>query len=106
MASTLKELEEINMDSENNGFESNSAKIWIGIAMGAALGIGIAVSRRKRSRWDSAKKLTKTLAARSDDLAEVTRDIVGRVKNIYDESRRVVEDAEHLWARGRKLAGV
>ncbi|MDR3701007.1 MAG: hypothetical protein P4L56_15275 [Candidatus Sulfopaludibacter sp.] len=94
------------MDSESNGFDNRAAKIWIGIAMGTALGVGIALSRRKRTRWDSAKLLTKRVAARSEDLADVTRDIIDRVKTIYQESRKVVEEAEDLWSRGRKLAGV
>ncbi|SPE40070.1 conserved hypothetical protein [Candidatus Sulfopaludibacter sp. SbA3] len=60
------------MDSDTNRFDSRAAKIWIGIAMGTALGIGVALSRRKRIR---------------------------------EESRKVVGQAEELWAHGRKLAG-
>jgi hypothetical protein len=95
------------MDSQNgsNGMDNQRAKIWIGIALGTAVGIGIALSRRKRSRWDSAREMGSRVAARSEDLADATRDIVERVKTIYEESRRVVEDAGQLWAHGRKLIG-
>lgn len=88
-----------------NGFDTTSAKIWVGVAVGAALGIGIALSRRKRSRWDATKDLTRRVAAHSDDLAVTTQDMVDRVKRIYEEGRKVVEDAGELWAHGRKLTG-
>src|SRR5690349_3742205 len=74
-----------NMESEmNNGMGSNASKIWIGIAVGAAVGIGIALSRRKKSHWDSAREVTRRISDRSGDLADATRDIVDRVKTIYE----------------------
>jgi hypothetical protein len=86
--------------------ENNSAKIWIGVAVGTAIGIGIAYTRRpkkKRTGWDIARQATKNLSDRSGDLADAARDIVERVKTIYDEGARIAEDAGELWARGRKL---
>jgi hypothetical protein len=93
------------MDSEMNTNGYNN-RIWIGLAVGAALGIGIALSRRKRTRWDSAREVGKRLSDRTGDLAETTRDIVERIKTIYDESRKVVEEASDMWEHGRKLVGV
>ena len=93
------------MGSYSNGFDSKNAKIWMGIALGAALGIGIALSRKRRTRWDSALDVPRRLADHSQDLATHTRDIVDRVRTIYDESRKVVEEAGELWAHGRKLVG-
>src|SRR4051794_29447097 len=91
------------MDSEMNNDQGPNIGIWIGIAVGAAVGIGIALSRRKRSRWDSARELTHRVAEHSGDFADATRGIVERVRNIYDESMKVVEDASSLWQHGRKL---
>ncbi|HEY2018761.1 MAG TPA: YtxH domain-containing protein [Bryobacteraceae bacterium] len=95
------------MDSEiNTNGQLNGKGIWIGIAVGAAVGIGIALSRRKRtSRWDSARQMTRRVADRSGDLADTSRDIVDRVKTIYEETLKVVEEAGELWANGRKLVG-
>ena len=87
------------------GASNQAAKIWLGIAVGAAVGIGIAVSRHKKSRWDTARTITNRVAERSGDLAEMTRELVGRVRNIYEESCKVVEDANHMWAKGRKMVG-
>jgi len=92
------------MQVDMNGQLGNKG-IWIGIAVGAALGIGIALSRRKKSRWDKARELTERVANKTGDLGDATRDIVERVKTIYAQSRRVVEDAGDLWAHGRKLVG-
>jgi hypothetical protein len=88
----------------NNHWENQTAKIWLGIAVGAAVGIGIALSRRRQhSRWDVARELGQRISDRSGDLAEATQDILGRVRTIYEEGCKVVEDAGHLWSHGRKL---
>lgn len=84
---------------------NQAATIWLGIAVGAAVGIGFALSRRKKSRWEVARTLGNRVAERSGDFAEMTGDLIGRVRNIYEESCKVAEDAAHLWANGRKLVG-
>ncbi len=92
--------------ASNMGNGSNQL-IWIGIAAGTAIGIGIALSRRKpASGWDTARDVTKRMADRSGDLADATKDIMERMKTIYEEGRRVVEDAAQLWEQGRKLVRV
>ena len=80
--------------------------IWIGVAVGAAVGLGFALSRRKRDPWAGARQVAGRFANRTGDITEATRDIVERVKTIYEESRKVVEDASELWSHGRKLVGV
>lgn len=97
------------MDSTDMRRSVNANKgIWIGIAVGAAVGLGIALSRRNRhhSPWDTARHMTRRVTSRSGDLADATRDIVDRVKTIYEQGRRVVEDAGELWEHSRKLVGV
>jgi len=42
-ASKLEDMEGT-MDLETNGLDSRAGKIWLGIAVGAALGIGIAAA--------------------------------------------------------------
>ncbi len=90
-----------NMDTESN----QASKIWLGIAVGAAVGIGIMLSRRKKTRWESAREITRRVADQSSELGDVTRNLVDRVRNIYEETLKVVDDAGQLWSRGRKLAG-
>jgi hypothetical protein len=82
--------------------------IWIGIAVGAAVGIAFAISRRHRPHtpWDQAREVTRRVASRSGDLADATREIAERVKTIYEEGKRVVEEAGDLWHHSRKLVGV
>ncbi|HJZ98079.1 MAG TPA: YtxH domain-containing protein [Candidatus Solibacter sp.] len=95
MASTISNLEE--------AAANHAAKIWLGIAVGAAVGIGIALSRRKRGRWETAKEIGHRISDRSGDLADATRGLVERVRNIYEETRKVVDDAGTIWHQGRKL---
>ena len=83
----------------------HETKIWLGIAVGVAVGIGIAISRRRKSRWDTARTLTSRVTERSGDLADATVELAGRVRNIFEESVKVVEGASQLWASGRKLVG-
>jgi uncharacterized protein YfiM (DUF2279 family) len=86
---------------------SHSTRLWLGIAAGTAIGLGIALSRRqKRTRWDAARKIGERLSDRSGDLSEAAANILSRVKVIYDEGRKVAEDAGELWAHGRKVAGL
>ena len=91
------------MDSENYDEQGPNMGLWIGIAVGAAIGIGIALSRRKRSPWDSARKVAGRITDHSGDFAAATNTIIDRVRTIYDEGVKVVEEAGELWAHGRKL---
>lgn len=81
--------------------------IWIGVAIGAAVGLGFALSRnRRRDPWSSAKHAADRFASRTGDISDATKDMVERIRNIYEEGRKVVEDASELWEHGRKLVGV
>lgn len=83
----------------------NSSKLLLGIAAGTAIGLGIALSRRKKSRWDSARQIGQRLTSRSGELGDAASDIISRIKVIYDEGRKIAEEAGELWAHGRKLTG-
>ncbi|MBV9743436.1 MAG: hypothetical protein JO099_06715 [Acidobacteriia bacterium] len=89
-----------------NWNEQKNTAIWIGVAIGAAVGIGFALSRRKRDPWTTAKAAAGRVASRTGDISDATKDIVERIRTIYEESRKVVDDAGELWAHGRKLVGV
>jgi len=100
--------------TENNNKQNTAAKsdgpdretkIWLGIAAGVAVGLGIALARRKRDRWESARALTARVGERSGEFTEGALELAGRVRNIFEESVKVVEGATHLWASGRKLVG-
>jgi hypothetical protein len=80
--------------------------IWIGVAIGAAVGVGFALSRRKRDPWANARAAAGRVASRTSDLSDATKDMVGRIRTIYEESCKVIEDAGELWEHGRKLVGV
>jgi hypothetical protein len=88
----------------HNGEGHGVPALWFGLAIGAAIGLGIALSRtRRHSRWDSARQFGERLAEHKDDFAQVGNNILDRVRTIYDESRKVVEEAGELWTHGRKL---
>jgi hypothetical protein len=79
-------------------------RVWMGIAAGAAIGIGIMLSRRHRtSRWDRARNIARRVEANRDDIADTGRDLLDRMRVIYEESRKVIEEAQDLWSRGRSL---
>jgi hypothetical protein len=98
------------MDSVNStnvsAWNGNTTKLWFGVAIGVAVGVGIALSRhKKKTRWDQAREITHRVAEGSPDLADATRNIVERVKTIYEQGCKVVDDASELWSHGRKLVG-
>jgi hypothetical protein len=83
----------------------NSSKIWFGVALGAAVGLGIAFSRRpKKTRWEVARrKAQHIIGSHSAEFADAARDLVQRAKAVYEEGSRIAQDAGELWTRGRKL---
>ena len=83
-------------------WDASGSKLWLGVAVGVAVGLGIVVARRKAS--SNGKFLTRA-ADRIPDFADVTRDIVTRTKAIQKEALKVVQDASQLWMHGRKLIG-
>ena len=68
--------------------DSRNKMIWIGVAVGTAVGLGIALSRRKKDPWASARAVTKRVANHSDDISQIAREMIERVKTIYDQSSR------------------
>jgi len=81
-------------------------KMWIGIAIGAGVGLAYALSARsKKSRWDNfdAKEMTERLADNREDLVDRGKQMMDRIRVIYEEGRKVVDDASELWSHGRKL---
>lgn len=95
----------MHQDNGVNIWENHSGKIWFGVVLGAAIGLGVAISRRsKPSRWEVARrKAQDVIGNRSGEFVDAARDIVQRVKTIYEEGSRIAQDAGELWARGRKL---
>ncbi len=93
-----------NMQKMKNG-EQTTAAGWIisGVAIGSGIALAYAASRKKRNWRDRLMDTAGTVARRRDDLAESGKNIVDRIRIIYEESRKVMEEASELWAHGRKL---
>ena len=65
-------------------------KVWIGIAIGAGIGIAFAVSSRnsRRSRWNrwdrwDTREMTKRLASNREDLLDKGKEMMERLRVIY-----------------------
>ena len=84
--------------------ENRMTVIWLGVAIGAAVGVGIAISRgRRRDPWASAKDVTRRVADHSGELAERGKELIDRAQTIYQEGRKIVEEAADLWSESRRL---
>lgn len=94
------------MQEETSNHRGHATKLLLGIAAGTAIGLGIALSRRqKKTRWDSARQIGQRLSEHSSELGDAASDMIGRIKVIFEEGRKVAEDASELWAHRRKLVG-
>ena len=82
--------------------EDNYSKLWIAVAVGAAIGVAVAASRRKRP-LEVAKRLTREVAHNREEIFDSGREIVERIGNIYEEARKIVDEASELWTHGRRL---
>ncbi len=78
--------------------------IWIGVAVGSAVGVGYALLR-KRDHHFNPKTVTKKLSDHREELLDAGKDLIERVGRIYEEGRKVVEDAAELYTHGRRLVG-
>jgi hypothetical protein len=83
--------------------DKNYSRVWIAIAIGAAIGVAYAASRSKKGGWAMAKRVTREVAENREEIADTGRDIIERIGLIYDEARKVVEEAGELWEHGRRL---
>jgi hypothetical protein len=92
-------------DVMTNGNGNHTAKVLIGVGAGAAIGLALALRNHRRDRWSTATQVTRRVAAASQDMANVTQDIIGRVRLIYSESNKLVKQIARAWEDGRKLAG-
>lgn len=84
-------------------WEGGASKLWLGVAVGIAVGLGFALTRRKKTAWEQARESVKRRAEKLPDFAETTRDIIERTKGIQQDALKVVRNAGELWAQGRKL---
>jgi hypothetical protein len=87
-----------------NGLGNHTTKVWIGVGAGAAIGLALALRNHRRDRWSAATNVTRRVASVSQDMADLTQNIIGRVRVIYNESRKLVKEVNHAWDEGRKLA--
>jgi hypothetical protein len=100
-SSRLDRVNEMTNVGESYGMDN---RIWIGIAAGAAIGIGLMLTRRRsENKWERARNIARRVDADKDDFKEVGRDMLDRIRVIYEEGRKVADEAQHLWSRGRNL---
>ncbi len=93
------------MNEPESGNRMNGTPAWVlpAVVAGAAVGIAIAITRKKKSRWDLTREMTERVMDSRDDLAEMGKDLVSRIQTIYHESRAVAEQVAGLWGHGRKV---
>lgn len=87
------------------GSRLNGTPSWVlpAVAVGAAVGIAIAATRRKKSRWDIARETAERVLDRRQDLAGIGKDLAGRFQTIYREGRAAAGEVSELWGHGRKM---
>ena len=82
--------------------ENNYSKVWIAVAVGAAIGVAYMASRR-RGTWPKVRRFGRELVDDREDLIDSGREIIERIGTIYEEARKIVDEAGELWMHGRKV---
>ena len=70
---------------------------------GAAVGATVALLYAPKSGKDTRRYLSKTTEKGREKLADSSRDLMDRGKELYERGREVADDAAEIFERGRKL---
>lgn len=85
------------MVSEDN----TSRALWF--VAGAAIGATLALLYAPASGRDTRRKLGKQAKKGREALAETSRDLADKGKDLYEKGRQIADDAAEMFERGRKL---
>ncbi len=81
--------------------DNSSKLVWF--LAGTAIGAAIALLYAPESGAETRKKIGKKTEAGREALAESSREIVDRGRDLYDKGRKIADEAADLFDRGRKL---
>lgn len=82
--------------------EDNTSNIaWF--FAGAAIGASIALLYAPASGEETRRRIGETAVRGKERIAEHSRDIVDKSKDLYDRGRKMADDASELFESGRKL---
>jgi gas vesicle protein len=81
--------------------EDNSGKVLWFVA-GAAIGATIALLYAPQSGEETREYIRKKAGEGRDRLADVSDDLVGKGRDLYERGRRVADDAADLFERGKR----
>jgi gas vesicle protein len=70
---------------------------------GAIVGAAVALLYAPKAGKDTRKYISKKADASKDAIADTSKDIVDKSKELYDKGRQIADDAADLFERGRKL---
>ncbi len=83
--------------------EDNSGKlVWF--FAGAAIGASIALLYAPKSGEETRRILKEKALEGKDVLAEGSRDILDKSRELYEKGKGLADDAAEMFERGRKLA--
>ena len=83
--------------------EDNSGKlVWF--FAGAAIGASIALLYAPKSGEETRRLLREKALEGKDALAESSRDILDKSREIFEKGKGLADDAAEMFDRGRKLA--
>ena len=81
--------------------EDNSKLLWF--VAGAAIGASIALLYAPQSGEETREYLRKKAGESRDKLSDMSDDLVGKGRDLYEKGRRVADDAAELFERGKRV---
>jgi gas vesicle protein len=70
---------------------------------GAAIGVGVGMLYAPKTGRDTRKMIGRKTQDGAEAVADTSRELLERSKDMYERGRKMVDDASELFERGRKL---
>jgi gas vesicle protein len=81
----------------------NTSESLVWFVAGAAVGASLALLYAPQTGRDTRRLISKKTRRGREAVAEMSRDLAGKGRDLFDKGRRVADDAAELFERGRKL---
>jgi gas vesicle protein len=91
------------MEPDDRNGSSNAENLaWL--ALGALVGVGVAMLLAPDKGVHTRRKLAGHVRAHKENLMESSQDMIERGRELFEKGREIAQEAAEMFERGRKMA--